>query len=503
MNKLKLVFIIFGSLIMSNCNSQEGGIMQNRKAVFAGQFYPGTKKELTATLKNLFSKALPKQSENVLAIIAPHAGYVFSGEVAATAFNQIDADKEYKRIFVIAPSHRTALNGASIYSKGNYITPLGIVKVDKDLAENLIRKNDCFEFFESAHKHEHSLEVELPFLQHIMKKDFSIVPIVVGTQSEKVIKKIASALKPFFNSENLFVISTDFSHFPSYKDAVAVDKKTVESIAKISPDELRKTLSDNAKEGIHGLATSLCGSSAVYTLLYMAMDEDDIKITPVQYKNSGDMDFGDSSRVVGYWAITVTRDKEKKEAEFTLTNEDMKELLKISSAAIVDYVKHGNTPSLKTDNFSESLLTKCGAFVSLYKNGRLRGCIGRFSEEESLCKIVQRMAIAAATQDSRFPQVGPEEIDKLDIEISVLTPLKRIESFDEIEIGKHGIYIRKGLKTGTYLPQVATGTGWSKEEFLRHCSHDKAGIGWDGWKTADLFIYEAVVFDEKEMKIKD
>ena len=137
-----------------------------------------------------------------------------------------------------------------------------------------------------------------------------------------------------------------------------------------------------------------------------------------------------------------------------------------------------------------------GAFVTLKKEGKLRGCIGCFSPKEPLFKVVEKMTIAAATQDSRFPEVGMDELSKIIIEISVLSPLKQIISIDEIELGKHGICIVKGRSSGTYLPQVANETGWNKEEFVEHCSHDKAGIGWTGWKDASMFTYEAFILNE-------
>lgn len=143
---------------------------------------------------------------------------------------------------------------------------------------------------------------------------------------------------------------------------------------------------------------------------------------------------------------------------------------------------------------SDVLLTKCGAFVSLHKKGRLRGCIGHFGEDMPLYQVVEHMAKAAAFEDPRFYGVTMEELDDIDIEISVLTPMKRIQNIDEFELGKQGIFIRKGYHTGTFLPQVADEVSWTKEEFLGHCSQDKAGIGWDGWKTAELYTYEAIVF---------
>jgi AmmeMemoRadiSam system protein A len=141
-----------------------------------------------------------------------------------------------------------------------------------------------------------------------------------------------------------------------------------------------------------------------------------------------------------------------------------------------------------------TLNSKCGAFVSLHKHGRLRGCIGHFGEDVPLHEIVAEMARAAAFEDPRFTPLRRDELDDLDIEISVLTPMRRIQSLDEFELHRHGIYIRKGYRSGTFLPQVADEVNWTKEEFVGHCSQDKAGLGWDGWRDAELYVYEAIVF---------
>ena len=174
--------------------------------------------------------------------------------------------------------------------------------------------------------------------------------------------------------------------------------------------------------------------------------------------------------------------------------QDKSYLLKLARETITKYLHNGEIPEVDLSTLNSSLKTHAGAFVTLNKNSHLRGCIGHFEADLPLWKVVQQMAIAAATRDHRFNSVEPNELSQLKIEISVLTPLKRIKSADEFILGKHGIYIKKGNSSGTFLPQVADQTGWSKEEFLGHCAQDKAGIGWDGWKTAELYTYEALVF---------
>ncbi|HKK81209.1 MAG TPA: AmmeMemoRadiSam system protein A [Prolixibacteraceae bacterium] len=152
----------------------------------------------------------------------------------------------------------------------------------------------------------------------------------------------------------------------------------------------------------------------------------------------------------------------------------------------------------ENDSVTGNLETPCGAFVSLYNGNDLRGCIGAFTAEKPLYETVKDVTVSSALNDHRFPPLTNDEIDALTIEISVLTPLERIESLNQIELGKHGIYIKKGIFTGTFLPQVALKTSWTVDEFVGHCSRDKAGIGWDGWRDAELYRYEAIVFNNKD-----
>jgi AmmeMemoRadiSam system protein B/AmmeMemoRadiSam system protein A len=503
---LKITLMIIMS-IFYGWNSQgqheegDAGLIDRKPAV-AGQFYPADPKALKAELSVLFANAEPAQVENVLAVISPHAGYVFSGEVAASSFNQVDPDKQYENIFILASSHRMSFNGASIYSIGDYLTPLGKVSVNLDLAKKLVDGFDVFTSQTEPHIQEHSLEVQLPFLQYRLNKEFRIVPIILGTQSPSTSKEIAEALRPYFNEKNLFVISSDFSHYPDYENACMVDKATADAIMTNSPDELIKTLEKNDRKGIGNLATSLCGWTSVLSLLYMTEKMEDVEFTAIEYKNSGDAErYGEKDRVVGYYSIVVSRmHKNMKEEDFGLNQEEKKTLLHIARNTIEEYIRHNRVPDIDKKNLTQRLREPYGAFVTLKKDGMLRGCIGRFEASGPLYEVVQQLAVSSSTQDSRFPPVAPEEIDELEIEISVLTPLRRIHSIDEFELGKHGIYIKKGFYSGTFLPQVATETGWSTEEFLGHCARDKAHIGWDGWKTAELYVYEAYIFGEAEQK---
>ncbi len=479
------------SFFSSKGFSQNNSI--NRKPYAAGRFYSDNPTELKTQLQQLFSKAQEKKSKNTpLAIIVPHAGYMFSGEVAASAYNQIDPNCRFERIFIIGSSHTTAFEGASVYCSGDYETPLGIVKVDQELVQKLVLENKLLKCYAEPHLYEHGLEVQLPFLQFHLKTKFKIVPIIIGSATAETAKKLATILKPYLNEKNLFVISSDFSHYPRYENAVKVDQATAEAIQTNKASKLIAALGDNEKKKVPGLSTSLCGWSSVLTLLNMTEGIADLSVELLQYKNSGDSRFGGRDGVVGYCAISFAPSKQNLASEFSISNEDKKYLLKLARETITQYVRKGTTPEVDDSHLSMTVKTPCGAFVTLTKDHKLRGCIGRFDPDEPLWKVVQSMAISAATKDFRFSPVLPVEINQLEIEISVLTPLKRIKSIDEFILGEQGIYIKKGDLHGTFLPQVAKSTGWSKDELLGHCAQEKAGIGWDGWKTAELYTYEAV-----------
>ena len=494
-NYFNIVVLVF---LCASAFSQE--TLQNRKPYAAGRFYTDNPDELKTQLQQFFSQAIRQRSEkNPLAIVVPHAGYVFSGGVAASAYNQIDPGSKFERIFIIGSSHTSSFPGASVYCNGHFETPVGIVKVDLELAKKLVKENDLLINYPEAHQFEHSIEVQLPFLQRHLQTDFKIVPILIGSSTVETAKKLAAILKPYFNEKNLFVISSDFSHYPDYEDSRLADQTTANAIKTNKASNLIAALRDNENKEIPGLVTSLCGWSSVLTLLYMTEQLPDLKVDLIQYKNSGDSSYGDKQRVVGYWAISFSQpESDNQTTEFSLSAADKKNLLKLARETISDYIRKGTIPEVDPTKLSTALRTYCGAFVTLNKNQNLRGCIGHFEANLPLWKVVQQMAIAAATQDHRFNEVQTNEISQLKIEISVLTPLKKIKSADEFTLGKQGIYIKKGYSTGTFLPQVATQTGWSKEEFLGHCAHDKAGLGWEEWKTAELYTYEALVFGEEK-----
>jgi MEMO1 family protein len=427
--------------------------------------------------------------KNPFAIISPHAGYYFSGKVAAKSFSVIDKDKNYSNIFILSTSHTSVYNGASLCSNEYYNTPFGRMTINNELCDTL-SQNEIFNFNNDHFINDHTINMVLPFIQERIKPDYNIVPIMIGDSDINNLKDISNILKPYLNENNLFIISSDFSHYPSYSDAIIIDNETKDAILSNNSEVFLKVINNNNK---NNLSTRMCGWSSYLVLLFM-IENKDIIINVEDYKNSGDIIYDKNyESVVGYYAINFCN------KEHTLSIEDKNMLINIVKESIKqklenDIIYEPETPESDILNYNR------GAFVTLSLDNNLKGCIGQFTPNYPLYKVVRDMSLSSAFNDSRFDPVNINDLEKLQIEISVLSPFKKISDINDIVLGKHGIYISKDIYSGTFLPQVAEQTGWNLEEFLGHCAQDKAGIGWDGWKDSNIYIYEADVFNENDLK---
>ncbi len=489
------VLILLSILTIMETNAQNKQV--DRRAVASGSFYPAGKDALTRDISRLFAECKKSNEKpDVRAIVSPHAGYVFSGRIAASAYSSVDKEKKIKNVFVIGSSHVMAFDGASVYNTGDYLTPLGRMPVNREIADKLKNENRVFDFPTNAHLQEHSIEVQVPFIQYYFTSKPSLVPIIIGTTNEASIKKIADALRPYFTDENLFVISSDFSHYPSYNDAQKTDNATATGLISGNPQIFLRSLRENSSKNIDGLATSMCGWTSGLTLLYLTEEDKSMQYKMLDYCNSGDSDYGDKDRVVGYHAIALF--KKEIEGGFSFNESEKKQLFEIARMSISAKLNGNKRIEPDSKKMPEKLKMHYGAFVTLKINGILRGCIGRFISSDPLFEVVMASALSSAFEDPRFTPLTKEEYAKCEIEITVLGPLIKISDPDEIVLGKHGIYIKKDFRSGTMLPQVAIEQGWNTEQFLGYTSRDKAGLGWDGWKTAELFVYEGVVLEEKD-----
>jgi AmmeMemoRadiSam system protein B len=251
--------------------------------------------------------------DNIRAVISPHAGYIFSGQVAATAYLPLKNRTDIKRIFLIGSSHHAWFEGASVYYDAHYITPLGKIEIETEIARKLLAHGEIISYHPEAHANEHSLEVQLPFLQYILSRKFTIIPIIIGSQSKDTPYRLADILKEYFVPGNLFVISTDLSHYPEYYDAVKTDQLTIEALCSNNPEIFNRQVAENEKKRIPNLSTSICGWSSALTLLSITSSLKGVAYHPVLYQNSGDIAlYGEKTRVVGYQSvlITVAQDEE-------------------------------------------------------------------------------------------------------------------------------------------------------------------------------------------------
>jgi hypothetical protein len=274
------------------------------------------------------------------------------------------------------------------------------------------------------------------------------------------------------------------------------------SLVSGNPKNFLNTLSKNNAKQIPGLVTSMCGWTSGLTLLYLAEGDKKLEIKLIDYCNSGDSPSGGKDEVVGYNALIMIDNKQNsgsvKESDnsFSFSDKEKKQLFDIAKGSIQSKLHDDKNFVIDEKSITENLKKPMGAFVTLKINGALRGCIGRFISSEPLYSVVKESAISSAFEDPRFSPLTKDEYKNTDIEITVLGPLKKINNIKEIVLGKHGIYIKKDNRAGTMLPQVAIENHWTVEEFLGFTSRDKAGLGWDGWKDAEIFIYEGVVLEE-------
>jgi len=502
MKNLILVIIsalaIFSFIILirstNNKDAKETINMKNqnvRQPAVAGTFYPADARQLQETINHFLKTAQkPKEIKGPRIIIVPHAGYDYSGAVAVAGFKTIEG-QNFSRVIILGDSHQQFFEGAKIDDHDAWQTPLGQVDLDTKLAKKLTLAESQIELSSYAHKSEHSLEVQLPFLQTVLK-DFKILPILLSHSSSKQqIEKLASLLAQEIDESTLLLISTDLSHYPNYDIAQQVDKQTIKSIISGRVDQFEKTIQEQMAQDYPNLETCACASSSIKTALLVAQKLANGQWQKIKYANSADTT-GDSSQVVGYASIIFAQSQEQ-----LLTDQEKQTLLKIARDALTSYLSGATINQYQIDN--PKLTQKLGVFVTLHKNGQLRGCIGEFEPNTPLWQTVINKAIDAAVNDPRFPPVAADELDQLEIEISILSKPKKINNWQEIRLGKHGVIIKNGPRGGTFLPQVAEETGWSLKEFLENLCLQKANLPKQCYQDpkTEIFIYTADVFSEK------
>ncbi|MEG8946679.1 AmmeMemoRadiSam system protein B [Rosettibacter firmus] len=503
----KFLYLLLFMIAFFSCNAKSTTeIDSTRYPVFAGQFYSNDSTVLKSQIETFLNNSKPKTVDSVVAIIVPHAGYIYSGQIAADAFNQI-RNNEYDLIVILGTNHTTPnFNNISVYPAGSFVTPIGSLKIDNASANELLKKDPEITTNLAVHAKEHSIEVQLPFIKYLFPNT-KILPVIVGSSNIQLCCKFGKSLADILhNKKALIIASSDFSHYPDFDNAINVDNTTLKAITQLNPEVILKTINKQLEKRIPQLATCACGEAPIIAAICIAKELGAKSAKVISYSNSGYNPVGSTDRVVSYSAVAITKEKAYTfydvdtlvvDNKYKLTLSDKKFLLKYARKTLEQYFLNQTVPLPR--NMNQKLKIKRGAFVTLKKLGQLRGCIGHMIEDTPLCTVVGAMALQAAFNDTRFRPLTKEELNQIEIEISVLTPFTKIKSADDIVLGRDGVIVKKGNKQAVFLPQVATETGWSKEEFLNQLCY-KAGLNAYDWKNAELFTFQAEIFSEKDFE---
>ncbi|MFH1681715.1 MAG: AmmeMemoRadiSam system protein B, partial [Candidatus Eisenbacteria bacterium] len=500
----RLALLLLALLSVSGAASAAGGV---RPEAVAGSFYPADPAELRRAIEYYLEDAVSRPVQDPLALVAPHAGYIYSAQIAADAYKQVEG-LDVSTVVILGTNHTVpSFRGAALWAEGSFRTPLGEVPVDEEFARSLMRSDGRFVFRKDAHEREHSVEVQVPFVQVLFPKA-KIVPLVVGSGDLDLCAALGDAIADAAAGRKvLLVASSDLSHYPAYEDAVEIDTRVLRAIAEGDLEEVKGTIDREMNRGAPGLSTCACGEGPVLTAMRAAKRLNRGRGTVISYANSGDAAIGDPGRVVGYGAVVFGAGEPPPDLSglerpgavddgSPLRAEEKRFLLRRARRAIEQHLLTRTAPLPRADD--PALRAPRGAFVTLKKEGELRGCVGHMAEDRPLDWVVTSMALQAAFNDRRFAPLTRGEWDGVQIEISVLTPRRAIASAEEIVIGRDGVVVEKNGRSAVFLPQVAPEQGWGRDEMLDHlCA--KAGLAGGCWREeARLFVFQADVFHEGE-----
>ena len=417
-----------------------------RNPAVAGQFYPGSPEKLRSMIQGMVSRTVAKQ--DVVGAVSPHAGYPYSGPVAGAVISRI----KFKDTFIImGPNHTGMGKQCSIMTEGAWKTPLGEVKIDSELGKRILGASDYLEEDHVAHQHEHSIEVQLPFLQY-SKPDVKFVPIALAYAGGEVYKEIgrsvARAIREL-NREVVIIASSDMTHYEPQKSAEQKDTQAIRAILDLDEDGLLERVAE--------LNISMCGYAPVVSLILAARELGATGAELVRYQTSGDVT-GDYSRVVGYAGIIIT---------------GISPLVRLAKEAVEKYVREGKTFAVPKD-LTPEMQEKSGVFVSIHKLGGLRGCIGTFEPSRgNVAGEIIDNAISSASRDPRFRPVVAGELEQLDYSVDVLTRPEPVESEDQLDPKKYGVIVQSGHRKGLLLPDLE---GVDSVEYQIDICRQKAGI---------------------------
>ncbi len=446
-----------------------------RAPAVAGYFYPDEAETLRTRIGELLAAAPADGNDSlppVRAGIVPHAGLDYSGPVAARFYRAVQG-REYDAVVLVAVSHQEAFAGVSIWPGSHLSTPLGEIPIERALAERLVAADDSIRFATEGYGAEHSLEVQLPFLQTVLP-DVPVVPLMVGRQSFDFSYHLARTLATVLAGRNVLLLaSSDLSHFHDATTAARLDGELLDLVRSNDPFLL----------GYRSFTGELeaCGVGAVVAVLEAARRLGAGRTQVLAYDNSGRVT-GDMSNVVGYTAVTVSDGPGGSDA---LTPQDKASLVEIARGSVAAAVRREALPPMP--ELTPALMRKQAAFVTLRSGGELRGCVGAVFATQPLAQQVRESALAAS-RDTRFPPLSAGELRRLDYEVSVLSPLTPLDDPESLVIGRDGLMLVQGDWHGVLLPVVAVEQGWDRKTFLEQVGV-KAGLGRDAWRQPGTLLF--------------
>jgi AmmeMemoRadiSam system protein B/AmmeMemoRadiSam system protein A len=459
-----------------------------RASQVAGEFYPDDPQELRELVQELLDRQPePDTSQKPRLLLVPHAGYQYSGLVAAAGFRQLPGHA-YDGVVVVGFTHRLPFAGVSVDTREAYQTPLGELPIHQE-AVAVLQAYPGIGHVEAAHESgEHSLEVELPFPQVALDR-VRVVPILMGSADLEDAEHLAAALAGLSRlGDYLFVFSTDLSHYHPYSEAETIDEGTINALRFETPQAVDRLFRRGQVEA--------CGRGPILASLLLAARLGYPRLELLSYANSGDTT-GDPSRVVGYAAIAAYDPPTPPGPRLSAA---AGQTLVLAAWTTLHYaIGKQSVMDVPLEAYPE-LAAASGVFVTLRKHGQLRGCIGRIQTDQPLRETIVPVALDAALHDQRFPPVSAEELDELDVEVSVLTPPVRIQHPREIVAGRDGVILEHEGRSGVFLPTVWEETGWTRVEFLRELASQKAGLPPDAWQRATLYTFQDQVFKSGDQK---
>ena len=464
---------------------------------FAQGKYSAFQKDSIRTIElidSLYGRIYPSKQLDPLAIVCPSDVYGLGGQVAVSAINQIDRNREFYTIFILLNNPDSKDFGYQVCSARGICTPLDTVDVNWVLAEKMAKHHKLVSCFTDSTILGDDFIRLLTLLQYHLAKPFRVLPIVSNKPSSVAAKELGTMLKSFLKPKNLFVVSTNFSEGMMFEEATYIDKVMLLSILDNSPSGfLRSYRNFKKNDQFAGLRTIAEGWNNILCLLYMTADNEEMNYWPVLYQNHEPVSKSKNNWVVGYHALGLS--KFDKTPQLELSREEMKVLINVARQTIKDFVLFNIVKPLDSTSQPEVLQQYAASFVNIKKHGKMRSQGGSFDESRNLLGAVQQATVEACS-NRKSVQISRAELGQLEIEVVVPTQLKQIKSIHEIQLGVHGIYIEKGIYSGYFLPEEATYRGWNVPEFLSQCAQFRVGIGRNDWHDADIYIFETTRVSE-------